>query len=484
MGDRSIVNLSLLELFQRWQEILVVQADDPPATYGIYRLLLAVVHAAYRGPQDTGEWRQILRDNGFRAIAYLNQHCDLFDIGNEERPFLQDPALPETSATPFYNTLAYQPEATPTQFCAEHQYSGFNPSLPRIARGLVRIQSMDLAGLRAFYPGYSGTRSCVATPSLNAANVFPLGVNLRETLLLNLVPYFPSPGDVPTWELPQGYGGMPQKIAPTGYLGYLTYPWRRIRWVPGQGIAVTVGNTFPDDVTPNQWEPAIAYRDQKMIRYSPDRAVWRNVHAFCRSADQSMRPRVLDWVSELAASGLIQDSINLMVIGFCADKAKPIKWDIESLSIPTKFLINKEIWDKLQSAVQIAADHEQVFRSFAGSPMFFVAETLKMDAKQLANSLRGTPAYWATVQQHVPDLFRQLATSTDLDGVLLDWLLLVQRIARQTFTKSITAIHDIQAQAVAINSLRYWLNKLEREGFGESQSEITDGQSSLENCPS
>jgi CRISPR system Cascade subunit CasA len=478
--DFQVREVSLVELFETWEILREIQADNPPTTLALYRLLLAILHRAYQGPRNEDHWEEIFEDNGAKAIAYLQQQGDHFDLLHPKYPFMQDPILPLDKAVPVY---AIHTMSTSHVFSHEHEWSGYSITLPQAARLLVRLQGMDITSLRAFYVGqFSGNRSAVNTPTINAANVLIQGSTLKQTLLFNLVRYDPDASypsevtgeDLPTWEI--SYAGEPKKTIPQGYISYLTFPWRRLRlFAEGNAIsqiAITMGNALPDKVSPQQWECGVAYKEDKPIRLNLSKQLWRDADSFILSAEKNYRPRVVDWLAELKFEDLVEDVVTLQITGFSADKAKPLGWSWEKFSAPRQYITDTELAIALKLAITTAKEHQQVFKAFRGSPYFALAEILKGDASSLAKALDGESRYWAALDQKFPELLEALPqnSSTDADGVisygheaLPTWTQTVQNLARQAFTDSIQSIRNYQARAVALRSLEWKLAELRME---------------------
>jgi CRISPR system Cascade subunit CasA len=480
-ADFQVKDVSLTELFETWENLREIQADNPPTTLAIYRFLLAIVHRAYDGPRNEEQWEEIFEDNGEMAIAYLQEQSDRFDLLHSEHPFMQDPALPVEKAVPIY---AIHTMSTSQVFSHEHEWSGYSISLPEAARLLVRLQGVDITSLRAFYVGQSsGNRSAVNTPTVNAANVLIRGSSLKQTLLFNLMRYDPASEvpsvvtdeDIPTWET--SYGGKPKKTVPQGYISYLTFPWRRLRLFVENGavsqLAITMGNSLPDKVSPQQWECGVAYRDNKPVRLSLVKQLWRDADSFLLSADKNCRPRIVDWVAELKSEDLVDDVVTLQITGLSADKAKPLGWSLEQFSAPRQYITDPDLAEALKQAIAVAESHQQVFRSFKGSPYFALADTLKNgDAGSLANALDGESRYWAELDRRFSELLHALPqdSETGADGIvrygfkeLSAWTKTVQATARQAFTDSIASIRNYQARAMALRALERHLRKLRGE---------------------
>ncbi|MEN9231452.1 MAG: type I-E CRISPR-associated protein Cse1/CasA [Thermostichus sp. DG02_5_bins_236] len=477
----QIREVSLIELFQSWESLREIQADNPPTTLALYRLLLAILHRAYNGPRNEDHWAEIFDDNGQVAIMYLESQRDRFDLLHPDHPFMQDPDLPLEKAVPIY---ALHTMSTSQVFSHEHEWSGYGISLSQAARLLVRLQGVDITSLRAFYVGQpSGNRSAVNTPTINAANVLVRGSTLKQTLMFNLMHYDPAAEmpsvvtgeDLPTWET--SYAGKPKKTAPKGYISYLTFPWRRLRLFPEHDevsqVAITMGNSLPDKVSPQQWECGVAYREDKPVRLSLSRQLWRNADAFLLTADKQHRPRIVDWLATLKRDDSVEEVVTFQISGLSADKAKPLGWSWEQFSAPIQYLTDADLAQTLKSAIAIAESHQQVFRSFKGSPYFALAEVLKNgDPGSLANALDGESRYWATLDRAFPQLLNALPqdSHTGADGIthygnqeLPAWTQTVQNAARQAFTDSIVSIRNYQARALALRSLERHLLKLRGE---------------------
>jgi len=445
--------------------------------------LLAILHRAYQGPHNEDHWQEIFEDNGEGAIRYLQEKGDRFDLLHPDYPFLQDPALPLDKAVPIY---ALHTMSTSQVFSHEHEWSGYSISLAQAARLLVRLQGVDLTSLRAFYVGQSsGNRSAVNTPTINVANVLVRGSTLKQTLLFNLMHYDPASEmpsvvkgeDLPAWET--GYGGKPKKATPQGYISYLTFPWRRLRLFPENGevsqLAITMGNSLPDKVSAQQWECGVAYREDKPVRLSLSKQLWRNADAFVLTTGHQIRPRIVDWLADLKddledLDDLGGDVVTLQISGLNADKAKPLAWSWEQFSAPIQYVTEPDLAEALKRAIALAEEHQQIFRSFRGSPYFVLNEVLKYgNAGGLASALDGESRYWAELDRHFLELLHALPqdSETGADGItryggkeIPAWTQTIQTAARKAFTDSIASIRNYEARALALRALEWKLADL------------------------
>jgi CRISPR system Cascade subunit CasA len=440
--------------------------------------------------------------DGQKAIAYLKAKQDLFDLLHPDRPFLQDSTIASDQAGEIYQAYVLHGNNTSTVFCHEHQWSGNTLSLLAAARLVLRLRLFDVEGRKT-----ESSISAGVIPTMDAANVLVRGSTLQETLLLNLMQYdgkekpFPVAGnDLPAWERePQ----PASERVPAGYIDYLTYQWRRVKlFVEGDQavkIAFHAGDRLPKDLSPARYECGIAYSKNPKkpgelftMRLNLSRSLWRDSAAFLQSSDTGNCPRIISWLADLKTEKLIDNYLNLHVLGLTVDNAKPLGWISEQFSDPIAYIKEKLLWQALVVALQAAENHQQVFRSFQGSPYHALAKELNHpDASSFAKSLDGESCYWATLDRAFPPFLKQLATDKTVDGngttysnqELLKWQKIVQDAARDAFTESIASIRNFQARAAALRSLEYQLAKLrgekdEKPGKGKKSSKKPQPQAS------
>lgn len=470
--------ISLLGLFAQWKDFREIQADNPPTTLAIHRFLLAILHRAYQGPKDIDHWEEIQQDDGKQAIVYLEKWCDRFDLFHPEYPFMQDVEIPEESSGDVYLAHVLHGNNTSTVFCHEHEWSHSSLSIPEAARLVLRLHNFDTGGRKT-----GATESAAVLPMMDAANVLVKGQNLCETLLLNLIQYdgdekpcVATGDDLPCWER---LAQKPKERLPVGYIDYLTYQWRRVKlFVRGDRVvrvALHPGDRLPKDLSASQWECGIAYRMTKKgwmtVRLNQSRSLWRDSAVFLQSSSEaSSCPRILEWVANLKAEqDLIQSTVHLQVLGLNVDNAKPLGWTSQQFAAPLLYLKNKALWQSLSSAIAIAEDHQQLFRTFKGSPYQMLAEVLKNNnAAGFAATLDGESRYWATLDREFQELLQVLPMDRTQDGngvtygivELAKWTKTVQDAARDAFTDSIAPIRNYQARAMALRALNWKLADL------------------------
>lgn len=472
--DWQLEESSLIELFQTWGNFREIQGDNPPTILALHRFLIALLHHVYQGPIDEEHWEKIRDDDGQKVIEYLRSNQELFDLLHPDRPFMQDPKLMVDLAGEIYQAYYLHGNNTSTVFCREHEWSGAAISIAAGARLVIRLHTFDVGGRK---PGSSVSAGLI--PTMNAANVLVRGKTIKETVLLNLMQYNPAKeipcvvngNDLPIWE--REIKPAAERI-PAGYIDYLTLSRRRVKlFCAGEQaikIAFHPGDSLPRDISPT--ECGIAYRKTDKgtftVRLDLNRSLWRDSAAFLQSSDAGICPRILEWVADLQTEGLVEDRLNLQIMGLTVDNAKPLGWTSEQFSAPVAYLNQKPLWDALVIVLKVAEDNQNVFRSFKGSAYHALAEVLKGEAGKLASSLNGESRYWAALDRLFQPLLQDLLEdrTEDLGGVryggkvIPKWTKAVQAAARKAFAESIEPIRNYEARAKALRSLEYQLAKL------------------------
>jgi len=496
----QVQEVSLIKLFETWEDTREIQADNPPTTLAIYRLLLAILHQAYQGPRDEEHWDEIYEDDGQQAINYLREQEDCFDLLHPERPFMQDKTLTVDQGAEIYQAYALHGNNTSTVFCHEHQWSGSLLTMSEAARLVLRLHLFDAAGRKTGTPV-----SARSIPTMNVVNVVACGKSLKETLLLNLMQYSPEDEipcatdgeDLPVWERKDNC--YSERI-PNGYIDYLTYRWRRVKlFLEGDDIikvAFQGGDHLPKNVPPSQWECGVPYKklekagksQQIGIRLDLRRSLWRDSDAILQSSGSNSCPRIVNWIAklksdeELIEKGLIEEGkVHLKVFGLSVDQSKPLGWVSEQFSVPIDYLKEKQLQQALVKALETAEKHQKtIFGGYRGSPYQALAKILNHpDASCFAKSLDGESRYWANLDRKFQELLLPLSKDSETGGdettiygnrELPDWTKKVQRAARDAFTESIQSIRNYQARAIALKSLNYHLARLRGEKIDKKET--------------
>ena len=90
--EGSVIELSLRETLVQAHNLRSIAGDSPLETAALYRLLLAVLHSALRGPENAAAWNELWQAGKWDAPwlhDYLGTWKHRFDLFDPERPFYQ-----------------------------------------------------------------------------------------------------------------------------------------------------------------------------------------------------------------------------------------------------------------------------------------------------------------------------------------------------------------------------------------------------------
>ncbi|GHH85810.1 hypothetical protein GCM10018793_55190 [Streptomyces sulfonofaciens] len=348
LDDGSEAELSLQDLFLRAGELRGIVGDVPTQEIALLRLALAVLYDAFEGPADLDDWVDLWESPApfTKAVAYLDQHAERFELLNEDRPFFQVAGLrtEKDEPAPLSRIVADVPTGSAL-------FSMRRPGVERLsyaeaARWLVHAHAFDTSGIKSALHGDDRGKAGKVYPlgvgSLGLlGGVFAEGETLRETLLLNLVPFesaYQGTGyaqqvddDMPVWRREQPYGAGPRGAEdggpePVGLRDLYTWQTRRIRLVAQDGAVTGVVLGYGDPlVQESPWllEPMTAWRrssvqekkKQRPVfytprRHDPRRSAWRGIEALLPSrgtaeetgrrgeAPAQIRSRIARWLTE------------------------------------------------------------------------------------------------------------------------------------------------------------------------------------------
>lgn len=351
----------LTETLQRAHEFREIFDPSPLVTGALYRLLLAVLHRAFRGPADSDDWQRLWDERCFSQeslFGYLGASGPGFDLFDPERPFYQIARRTGEAVGEDLDPLLMF-SAVPVRRAV---------TADELARLIVAAQTFDLGGLVSYERVED--KSAPAATLANSAMVLVRGRTLFETLLLNLIQYnggdnepfpFAAETDIPPWEQAPPMGVSSRPI--TGLVDWLTFQSRRIRiaepqqrdgqwWV--DAAVVMKGRVLPDGMMPYRFEPMVPFSVNRSakpgdppstpLRFQEGRALWRDSTALVESLqNQRIRPRNLDWLAELQGQdeslpGAGGEPIPLSVVGMRSDQKKPLLWRHERFDLPAAYL--------------------------------------------------------------------------------------------------------------------------------------------------
>jgi CRISPR system Cascade subunit CasA len=310
-------------------------------------VLLGNLHRAVHGPKDRADWADLWRAPGLpvdEVGRYLAQFRDRFDLLSPDAPFLQvgDLSTAKGEFSGLEKLIADVPNGHP-YFTTRAGRALRSIGFAEAARWLVHAHAFDPSGIKAGVPGHSSVKGGRGYPigiawTGNLGGVLMQGPTLRDTLLLNLLPYEePALGlswteadaDLPVWERPPLTAAIEREGgSPLGPADLYTWPSRRLRLQAGDGqvSGVLIANGDPLAVQDAfMFEPMSAWRKSEAqakklgrpLVYMPrehqvDRAFWRGLAALLpmgtaqRSAGAAtLPPAMSEWLAVLQVHRLV-----------------------------------------------------------------------------------------------------------------------------------------------------------------------------------
>ncbi len=363
--DGRLIELNLHDTLERAHELRGVQGDSPLETASLYRLLLAVLHSALRGPATKSEWTKLWNSKQLdmsRVDKYFKQWHSRFDLFDEERPFYQvkDKQMVEKGALQLTHGMSTANELF------EHETIAETVALDgaQASRKLLTGQLFGLGGL--VHPKFPNLTSA---PLIRGITFLVEGNNLFETLILNCLQYtenkpLPTIGnDEPTWEMEKP---LKTREKPNGYLDYLTWQNRKFLLVPeGDDDNVVVRRIHIArglDLDKSVEDPFKQYtkgKDSwKYLPFREDKSLWRDSHTLLKrnKPDETHPPKTFEWLSLIL---LQTDCLEYKQIyrymalgaGVHYKDAKIYFYRQENMPLPLAYLTDEELVAKLADAV-------------------------------------------------------------------------------------------------------------------------------------
>ena len=370
--DGRVEEFSLYDTLTQAHELRGIQGDSPLETAALYRLLLAILHSALRGPRTKSEWGELWLKGRWEpelVTGYLHRFYDRFDLFDPIRPFYQ--AADERARLKSVITLAMDMASGNNAVLFDHhtEDTGVSLSPAKAARTLIVAQTFGLAGL--WLPGITFTDA----PWARGIIFLVEGDNLFKTLALNLLSYpdetrnnmASSRGDQPAWESHDPH--QPARQIPVGYLDYLTWQSRRVILNPegDENAPVVCSMTMAPGLRLDSHilDPMKLFRAGKeegyiSSRFSEERVLWRDSASLfgLRSQRGNFPPKTFYWLYDLASDEYIprKQTCRFMALGMANNQAKVEFFQEEHLPLPLAYLEQDELVELLAKALQMAED--------------------------------------------------------------------------------------------------------------------------------
>ena len=213
------------------------------------------------------------------------------------------------------------------------------------------------------------------------------------------------------------------------------------------------------------------------------------------------RPRMLEWLHDLATEGVISQATILPIdfFGFTVDRAKPLFWRHERLLLPLAYLDNPELLAKLGEALTVAEAVAEALRDSLKalarrllSPQVDAPNGRKPDERKdvtpLADSFPSLSHYWSQLESSFKHLMLALPQeSQTVDGstyvydekALYEWANTLYKTARESFQQAVNSLsgsaRDLKASAKAEGRFNQQMGKIRKEYAHLFPSEKTAG---------
>ncbi len=497
-----VAELSLGEALARAHELSGIQGDSPLETAAIYRLLLAVLHSAMRGPKKLSEWNDLWQGKKGNFDKpwlhnYLEKWRQRFDLFDEEHPFYQmkDERVKPKSVLDILHGMGTANELF------EHTTVTYEVVLTpaKAARRLLVGQLFGLGG------GCDPSQNLYLSSGTWTKGVIFLveGQNLFENLMLNFIKYFedePVPAlgiDIPAWEMENPY--LPTRQHPFGYLDYLTWQNRRLFLIPekGENGETIVQNMFLAPglaLDPKFIHPMKQYFANKNgwnhEEFSEDKSLWRDSHALFRlkTPDENRPPQSFLWLAKLEEKGYLNKNqiYRFMALGMATHRtqAKIYFYRQEHMPLPLAYLVDDDLVGHLADSLTLAEKTWWFALKSASQWMALLIVSPKSDGKKWSEVNRvskeqaeNLAVHWNTERfywQHLEIPFMRFLEDLPGDnGALQTWKETVCKAAweafEQTANQAGTDSSVLKAAVIARGKLGYQLNIL----FSETKKEAT-----------
>lgn len=492
--DGRAEELGLRQTLLRAHELRAVQGDSPLETAALYRLLLAVLHSALRGPRTWEAWGELWEGGRWPpevVNGYLDQWRERFDLFHPQRPFYQagdDRVKPKSIASLVLDMVSGN---NAVLFDHHTEETGVTLTPAKAARTVVVAQTFGLAGLSGI-PGQAFTDA----PWARGIIFLVESDSLFRILMLNLLKYpdekynnmTSHKEDRPAWEQDDPF--RPERQIPLGYLDYLTWQNRRVLLVPeGEGKPPTISSM---SVAPGLrldasiFDPFKLYRKGQgkggeemwlITRFSEDRALWRDSDSlFGLKGERGRPPQIFYALANLVGERWIleQQKFRFMALGMANDQAKVEFFQENHLPLPLEYLEDEGLVNGLSNSLQKA---EQTYFALKIAAQWLAALVLSpnSDGKKWQEIDRITRDQAASLMMHwnvervywqnleLP--FLQLLENLPHDPAAVDsWHETLQRAAREALEQAAEAAGDdpaaLKASVRARGMLGYSLQEI------------------------
>lgn len=497
--DGCARELSLRETLKQAHTLRGIAADSPLETASIYRLLLAVLHSALRGPKSASAWNELWQAGTWDTPwlhDYLDKWRHRFDLFDGERPFYQakDERVKPKSALQLLHGMGTANEL--------FEHVGITQdvrlSCSQAARMLLAGQLFGIGG------GCDPSQNLyLSSGPWRSGVVFLIeGKNLFETLALNLLRYsddqpIPTLGnDLPAWEMDDP--SNPVREQPMGYLDYLTWQNRLFLLFPeGDSGSVIVrqmtiapGLAMDGKLLHPMKQYSAGKKGWYHMEFTEDKSLWRDSHTLftIRKPDENRPPKNFEWVSILVDKGYLEakQTYCCMTLGMAShrSRAKIYFYTQQHLPLPLVYLEGEKsdlLVGELTNALTLS---ESAFSKLRGTIFTMAKFALSPNADQpngrqpdtkdinhMMDYLGFERYYWGALE--IPFLRLLEGLPNDPETATNEWKATLKQTAWMSLEKAADqAGENVHALKAAVRARSYLWRGL-KDLFPEPEKEVS-----------
>lgn len=496
-GKGLVEEVGLLDILTKAHNYKSIAHQSPLVCAALYRLLLAVLHRALKGPEHLDEAVEIFKLGSFprdRISDYLYSFYPRFELFAEKGAFFQVNYCKELEEKKIpWMPLAAETATGNNPVFFTHTWDGEPRPLEasEAARLLVANQAFALGG------GVSpfGLKNRTDAPAATGLIVLSQGDNLFQTLVYNLLDYPKTiqNQDIPIWEEePMTLDALKKaQIQPVkGHVQRFTWLSRLVYLFP-EGLGNTpivlymayasgriISNSAGLDI-----DPMVPYRIDKKRGYLPvrpqqERSLWRDYPALVpveggnfRCAQTARRGREI-WER---CDCRVPFKVSVFAQGRVPGKAKLEFWQTALFPVPDKILKVESFRDVIFEIEELATEVERVLR---GKGVALAWELLFMEpippigkrdknkeksAEALASTFPLSRVYWPVLERSFYELLERVARGNDEEELLDFWADALGSAAKQAWKTTTYFIGSTARALRAVSKLTpYFYGKLKR----------------------
>lgn len=458
--DGERVELGIRDTLLNAKEIAVIEDTSPLVVAALYRFLLAVLYRALEGPTDIDQAKAWFKSGlpAERVSTYLEQWRDRFWLFDENYPFFQIPGF-EPKTWRAWTALAAEHNADNAKVLFDH----IDVTRPNVVSAAAAARWLLATETFSVSAGKSELSHTGTAPSATAVMVLPLGFQLEDTLLLNLVPQnrVVCSRDLAVWErepesLASLKAGTERAIA--GYAD--RYTWRtrsiRLRVDESGGVSTLAFASGVENASKNSLDPMLGYRiddkNGKLPIQFRERGLWRDFDSLLPD-DARLAPEVIEHATVLTRFDRARFPRSVMVIGQSNNKAKIEFWRLERFALPEALLGDRSIRSEIHLLLADAEENQQALwracRSFARD--LLSRGERDPDAKDISRFVEQMPvssAYWSALEAAFHEVLRGYTTDSDPDDIRLTWLKTVRSTLLEAWRRHAASVSTGDAWAL------------------------------------